>query len=108
MAAPRTEAPEIAIRPLPADFDRWRELLDLIMAAFAHMDGVIDPPSSAHRLTVSSLRRKCATERVFVAFAGARLAGRMFLDRDDRVHAGYTRPTSVTLRKDLADGDGAH
>ena len=172
MAAPRTEAAEIAIGPLPADFDRWQDLLDLVMAAFAHMDGVIDPPSSAHRLTVSSLREKCSKERVFVALEGDRLAGCVFLDdRGDHVHvgklavapdlqgrgigrrlmeaaeaqarrlgrrslelqtrvelttnqatfarlgfretgrtahAGYARATSVTLRKDLADGAGAH
>ncbi len=30
-------------------FDRYEELLSLIRASFAYMDGRIDPPSSAHR-----------------------------------------------------------
>ena len=40
-----------------ADFDRYAELHELILAAFAFMDGRIDPPSSAHGLTPSSLAK---------------------------------------------------
>ncbi len=36
------------------DFDRWQELVALIVSSFAYMDGVIDPPSSAHRLTLDN------------------------------------------------------
>lgn len=61
----RTSAPSIT--RIPADFDRWDDVLALIMRAFAFMDGVIDPPSSAHRLTVDSLRDKARLESGFVA-----------------------------------------
>ena len=78
MAAPRADQP-VDIVPLPPTFDRWQELLDLVRRAFAYMDGVIDPPSSAHRLTPDSLERKCAAETVFVAVAEGRLVGCVFL-----------------------------
>ena len=32
------------------------DVLDLIRSSFAYMDGVIDPPSSIHRLTLDALR----------------------------------------------------
>ena len=48
-------------------FDRWDELLKLICEAFAYMDGVIDPPSSAHALTLENLRQKGIDEVCFVA-----------------------------------------
>lgn len=78
MAAPRVDQP-VDIVPLPPTFDRWQELLDLILQAFANMDGVIDPPSSAHRLTLISLEEKCAAETVFLAVAEGRLAGCIFI-----------------------------
>ncbi|MER8440860.1 GNAT family N-acetyltransferase, partial [Mesorhizobium sp. M1393] len=46
----------VSVEQLPVDFDRWDEVLALIMRAFAAMDGVIDPPSSANRLTFENLR----------------------------------------------------
>ena len=89
MAAPKIEAPAIEIAPLPPGFDRWEELLGLIARAFAHMDGVIDPPSSAQRLTPQALAEKCAAETVFIATAGSGLAGCVFLaDRGDRLYIG--------------------
>lgn len=74
---------------LPADFDRWPDLLDLIMRAFAYMDGVIDPPSSAHRLTPASLEEKARAEAIFVAVADGRLAGCVAIaDRGDHAYLG--------------------
>ncbi|MEX0953828.1 MAG: GNAT family N-acetyltransferase [Rhizobiaceae bacterium] len=78
MAAPGTDRP-VDIVLLPPGFDRWQELLDLILRAFAYMDGVIDPPSSAHRMTLVSLEEKCAAETVFLAVAEGRLAGCVFI-----------------------------
>ena len=49
---------DVAIEPIPAGFERWEELLAIIRESFAYMDGVIDPPSSAHRLTPETLRAK--------------------------------------------------
>jgi ribosomal protein S18 acetylase RimI-like enzyme len=60
------------------DFGRWDELLALILSSFAYMGGVIDPPSSAHRLTLASLARKARDEIAFAAIEGGRLAGCIF------------------------------
>jgi predicted N-acetyltransferase YhbS len=59
-------------------FDDWDGLLALIMSAFAYMDGVIDPPSSAHRLTPASLKEKAAAEIGYVATEDGRLLGCIF------------------------------
>lgn len=69
---------EIAVIKLPADFARWDELLALIMRAFSYMDGMIDPPSSAHRLTAESLREKARTETGFLAMQDGKLVGCIF------------------------------
>lgn len=59
--------------------DDFAALLALIRHAFAYMDGVIDPPSSAHRLTVDSLRQKAADEIGLAAFENGTLVGCAFL-----------------------------
>lgn len=83
------QADEIAITPLPPAFDRWDDLLGLILRSFAPMDGVIDPPSSAHRLTSVSLAAKARDETAFLAMAGDKLAGCVFLaDRGDHLYLG--------------------
>lgn len=66
------------IRRLDASFDRWDELLQLILRSFASMNGVIDPPSSAHRLTAGSLREKAGAETGFIATIEDRLVGCVF------------------------------
>ena len=48
------------------------------MRAFASMDGVIDPPSSAHLLTVENLRDKAGRETGFLALDGDRIVGCVF------------------------------
>ncbi|SEH29065.1 GNAT family N-acetyltransferase [Rhizobium sp. NFR12] len=60
-------------------FTRWEDLLTLILSSFAYMDGVIDPPSSAHRLTPASLAQKARDETAFVAEEDGKLAGCVFL-----------------------------
>lgn len=40
-------------------------ILTLIRAAFAYMDGVIDPPSSMHLLTAAEIARQIATAEVW-------------------------------------------
>ena len=44
----------------------WPALLALIQRAFAYMDGVIDPPSSLHRLTPESVAEQARTGEVWV------------------------------------------
>ncbi|UXT42208.1 GNAT family N-acetyltransferase [Agrobacterium tumefaciens] len=60
------------------EFDCWQELLALIMSSFAYMDGVIDPPSSAHRLTLENLAEKARVEIAFVALDGDEIVGCLF------------------------------
>lgn len=59
-------------------FDRHDDLLALILGAFAYMDGRIDPPSSAHALTVESMRQKITDEIAFGVIDGATLVGCVF------------------------------
>ncbi|RWE68568.1 MAG: GNAT family N-acetyltransferase [Mesorhizobium sp.] len=68
----------ISIIGLPADFHRWDDLLALIRRAFAYMDGVIDPPSSAHLLSAGSLAGKAKKEMGFVAVENGRIVGCVF------------------------------
>ncbi|MGO8077795.1 GNAT family N-acetyltransferase, partial [Rhizobium leguminosarum] len=56
--------------PLDQTFTRWDELLALILSAFAYMNGRIDPPSSALKLTTESLAEKAGTEIGHVAIDG--------------------------------------
>ena len=52
-------------RLLPDD-PRLADVLALIRSAFAYMDGVIDPPSSMHDLTLDTLRAQARTGEVWV------------------------------------------
>jgi GNAT superfamily N-acetyltransferase len=65
-----------------ARFDAWPDVLRLILDAFASMDGVIDPPSSAHRLTPQALAEKAGTETCLLAVDGDRLVGCCFARRE--------------------------
>ena len=79
----------VLITRIPADFDRWDDVLTLIMRAFASMDGVIDPPSSAHLLTADSLRDKARRETGFVALNGNWIVGCVFaLERVAEFYVG--------------------
>ena len=69
----------ITIDPIRPDFADWQGLLALIMDSFAYMDGVIDPPSSAHRLTLETLAQKARDEIAFLAHDGEMLVGCIFL-----------------------------
>ncbi|WFU11125.1 GNAT family N-acetyltransferase [Rhizobium sp. CB3090] len=66
------------LQRLDDSFDRWQELLELIFASFAYMNGRIDPPSSALTLTPQSLREKASNEIGYVAFKDDQLAGCIF------------------------------
>lgn len=43
----------------------WASLLHLIRAEFAYMDGIIDPPSSMHRLTEGDIAAQAETGEVW-------------------------------------------
>ncbi|MCG5477405.1 MAG: GNAT family N-acetyltransferase [Sinorhizobium fredii] len=63
---------------LDPSFDRYEELLALILKSFAYMDGRIDPPSSSHALTAESLRRRSEEEIGFAATTGPDIIGCVF------------------------------
>lgn len=69
----------VAIGRIDDKFTRYEELLALIKGSFAYMDPLIDPPSSAHRLTVESLRDKVRDEIGLIAENDGRLLGCAFL-----------------------------
>ena len=50
----------------PAGFADWEGLLSLILHSFAYMDGVIDPPSSAHALTPGNLAQRARAEHLHI------------------------------------------
>ncbi|CDX61888.1 GCN5-like N-acetyltransferase [Mesorhizobium plurifarium] len=79
----------ISITGLPAHFDRWDDLLALIRRAFAYMDGIIDPPSSAHLLTADTLAEKAKQETGFLAIENGRVVGCVFaLERAQDFYVG--------------------
>ncbi|TPL75830.1 GNAT family N-acetyltransferase [Mesorhizobium sp. B2-3-15] len=83
------EQPPVSITQIPADFGRWGDVLALIMHAFAFMDGIIDPPSSAHLLTVEALRAKALRETGFLALDGDRIVGCVFaLEKAEGLYVG--------------------
>ncbi|MBB3315650.1 N-acetylglutamate synthase-like GNAT family acetyltransferase [Rhizobium sp. BK181] len=61
------------------DFQRWDELLALILSSFAYMNDRIDPPSSASTLTRATLADKASVEIAYVAMEGETLSGCVFL-----------------------------
>jgi ribosomal protein S18 acetylase RimI-like enzyme len=80
---------DIAVAPIAAGFERWEALLALIRTAFAPMDGVIDPPSSVHRLTAETLRAKAQSEIGFLARAGDTIVGSAFIaEKTDHFYLG--------------------
>lgn len=82
-------APIVLIERLPAGFSRWAELLSLINRSFAFMEGVIDPPSSVHRLTAEALRQKAEEETGFLATREDRIVGCVFVvEREDDCYIG--------------------
>ena len=48
------------------DYRHWDAVLHLILDAFAYMDGRIDPPSSAHRLTVADMVAQAGAGAVWI------------------------------------------
>jgi ribosomal protein S18 acetylase RimI-like enzyme len=92
MAEPCTRvghAGSLSIVLLPRQFERWKELLDLILVSFRYMDGIIDPPSSALRLTPENLKQKAAEETAFLAFLDGHIAGCVFLaEKDNHFYLG--------------------
>ena len=80
---------DIAVGPIPVEFDDWETLPALIRIAFAPMDGVIDPPSSVYRLSPEALRAKARAEIGFLARAGDAIIGCAFIaEKPDHFYLG--------------------
>jgi N-acetylglutamate synthase-like GNAT family acetyltransferase len=58
---------QIAIRRAPTDFADWESVRALILGAFAYMQGRIDPPSSALRMTAASIAADAAAGALLLA-----------------------------------------
>lgn len=55
------------------------EVVSLIRASFAYMEGRIDPPSSMHRLTIETLVEQAKDAEVWVVEDGGRVVACVFL-----------------------------
>lgn len=89
--------PEIAIRRAPADFADWESVRALILDAFAHMEGRIDPPSSALRLTPQSMAADAAKGALLLARSRGALVGCVFV----RPKADALYVSKLAVRPDL-------
>ena len=80
----------ITIVAIDPEFDRWQELLNLILSSFAYMNGKIEPPSSALTLTVQSLQQMAKDEIGFVALDGESIVGCIFCREElpDTIYVG--------------------
>ncbi|MGG7517441.1 GNAT family N-acetyltransferase [Allorhizobium undicola] len=66
------------ILQIDESFKDWDGLLALVLAAFDYMHPLIDPPSSALKLTPETLRAKAAEEIGYAAMMDGRLVGCLF------------------------------
>lgn len=77
-------------------------VLALIRAAFAGMDGRIDPPSSAGRLDLAAIARQAAEGEVWlIDDSGAVLAGVFLTPLPGRLYIGKLAVTAGAMRQGL-------
>jgi N-acetylglutamate synthase-like GNAT family acetyltransferase len=82
-------ASDIAIRRAAADFADWARVRALILEAFAYMEGRIDPPSSALRLTPQSMAADAAEGALLLAEREGALVGCVFVrPKGDALYIG--------------------
>ena len=91
-------APSAAVvRRAPADFAGWAGIRILILEAFAYMEGRIDPPSSALRMTEQSMAEDAAKGALLLAELAGRPVGCAFVQpRGDALYIG-----KLAVRRDL-------
>jgi GNAT superfamily N-acetyltransferase len=79
----------ITIRRAPDDFADWDAVRTLILDAFASMEGRIDPPSSALRLTAPSMAEDAAKGALLLAEQDGALVGCVFVrPKGDALYIG--------------------
>lgn len=80
---------EFAVRRASADFADWEAVRTLIHEAFAYMEGRIEPPSSALRLTPQSMAADAADGALLLAKSGSALVGCVFVrPKGDALYIG--------------------
>jgi GNAT superfamily N-acetyltransferase len=88
---------EVAICRAAVDFADWEAVRTLIHDAFASMEGRIDPPSSALRLTPQSMAADAADGALLLAELGGTLVGCVFVrPKQDALYIG-----KLAVRPDL-------
>lgn len=95
----------IRVARAPETFSDWTELLQLLQGAFAPMEDRIDPPSSVHGLTPTSIATKSDEEMLFLATDKDELIGCVFARRQsDSLYV-----SKLAVRKDRQrNGVGRH
>jgi N-acetylglutamate synthase-like GNAT family acetyltransferase len=89
--------PEIVVRRAPTDFADWATVRALIVDAFAYMQGRIDPPSSALRLTAESMAADARQGALLLAELEGVLVGCLFVrPKPDALYIG-----KLAVRPDL-------
>lgn len=79
----------VQIARAAANFADWAGLLRLLKEAFAFMEERINPPSSVHELTLSSIAAKARAEALYLATDGAELVGCIFArQQGDSLYVG--------------------
>src|ERR1700730_17187729 len=90
-------SPDIIVRRAPLDFADWERVRALILDAFACMEGRIDPPSSALRLTPQSMAADAANGALLLAGMEGALVGCIFVrPKGDALYVG-----KLAVRPDL-------
>jgi N-acetylglutamate synthase-like GNAT family acetyltransferase len=80
---------EISIRRASTDFADWEAVRTLIHEAFAYMEGRIEPPSSALRLTPQSLAADASDGALLLAKSGSTLVGCVLVrPKEDALYIG--------------------
>jgi GNAT superfamily N-acetyltransferase len=79
----------VTTRRAPPDFTDWEQVRALILAAFASMEGRINPPSSALRLTAQSMKADAEKGALLLAVRGGELVGCVFTQtKGDALYIG--------------------
>lgn len=94
------------MKPTPyrahAPYD-WAAVLALIRGAFGYMDGVIDPPSSMHLLTVDDIARQADTGEIW-AIGLPPVACAFLIPKGDWLYLGKLAVAANHRNKGLARG----
>ena len=89
MSVTKSDHPTITVRRAPPDFADWERVRALILAAFAYMEGRINPPSSALRLTAQSMKADAEKGALLLAERGGELVGCVFAQvKGDALYIG--------------------